>query len=546
MARLKQIRIENYKSIKEEISVNFPENNPVVLIGENNSGKSNITRAIDLIFGEFHPKFQKLDDHDHNDRNPSNEINIVAEVGGYEERLGKNGEYTCEGFTFSSKDGNNEFLATQDDGKTNPYITNPLRSELQSIVVNAERSLSYQLSYSSKFTLLSKVTKRFHSKLSEHQDVVDELKNLFEQITTTFLKVPEFSNFRENMSSMAGHVITNMAYGLELDFTSYDPSNYFRALGVNPTENGETRSFEELGTGQQQILALSFAHAYSKSFLSENLILIIDEPEAHLHPLAQKWLARTMFDMAGDGLQIVLTSHSPHFINLEFLEGIKLIRKDEDGTDIISKSRNDLLDYCLRTNSDPQKTTNETIIPFYASHSTPNILNGFFANKIVLVEGPTEELALPVYLKKVGLDVLKEGVEVINVTGKNNLAKWWRLFTLYEIPTFMCFDNDSKKGRDALKAINLPDEEIEELLTEANWNINEKFCVFGKDFEQNMRSTITNYEEVENEVSDYLGDSKHITAREVAERLEVTKDEGWENFKALAIKIQELQVDQAE
>jgi len=69
MPKLNQIIIENYRSIKGPIVINFPENTPVVLIGENNTGKTNILRAIDLIFGEYHPKYKKLEDHDFYGRN---------------------------------------------------------------------------------------------------------------------------------------------------------------------------------------------------------------------------------------------------------------------------------------------------------------------------------------------------------------------------------------------------------------------------------------------------------------------------------------------
>ncbi|MBK9344415.1 MAG: hypothetical protein IPN07_15605 [Dehalococcoidia bacterium] len=44
------------------------------------------------------------------------------------------------------------------------------------------------------------------------------------------------------------------------------------------------RSLDELGSGQEQLLALAFANAYARSFKdSGGLILLIDEPEAHLH-----------------------------------------------------------------------------------------------------------------------------------------------------------------------------------------------------------------------------------------------------------------------
>ena len=49
MPTLHKIIIENYRSIKEQVVITFPLNIPVVLIGENNTGKTNILRVVDLI-----------------------------------------------------------------------------------------------------------------------------------------------------------------------------------------------------------------------------------------------------------------------------------------------------------------------------------------------------------------------------------------------------------------------------------------------------------------------------------------------------------------
>lgn len=72
MARIRFLRIKRYRSIKEEITIKFPENEPVVIIGENNSGKSNIVRALDILFGEFWPGNKAVEDHDFWARDPSN------------------------------------------------------------------------------------------------------------------------------------------------------------------------------------------------------------------------------------------------------------------------------------------------------------------------------------------------------------------------------------------------------------------------------------------------------------------------------------------
>ena len=164
-----------------------------------------------------------------------------------------------------------------------------------------------------------------------------------------------------------------------------------------------------------------------------------------------------------------------------------------------------------------------------------------------MVEGETEELALPTYFEAVGLDTLKEGIAIISVGGKGNLAKWWRLFSILNIPTLVCFDNDSKddskslKRTEALKAIGIDDGEIEKLLTIEDWNINDKFCVFGIDFETTMKKSFKKYSEFEELERERLGSSKPIVARGVSLLLvedEIHEDDnGWKNFEILKGKI---------
>ncbi|MCX7929054.1 MAG: AAA family ATPase, partial [Patescibacteria group bacterium] len=164
MARLKSITIENYRSIKDAVTINFPENMPVILIGENNSGKSNIIRAIDIMFGEYHPKYKDFDDHDYFGRNPDDgtTIRINVEVKDFKNRIGKN-NVECIGFLFEkSKHQEPKYLAIDCYKEENKYIKNELREELSAVWISSEQNLTYQLSYSSKYTLLSKVTKAFH------------------------------------------------------------------------------------------------------------------------------------------------------------------------------------------------------------------------------------------------------------------------------------------------------------------------------------------------------------------------------------------------
>jgi len=549
MARINTLKIYNYRSIGPEITINFPKNMPVILIGENNSGKTNIIRALDILFGESHPKYKNFEDHDFYERNPNNEIKIQCEVSEFNTKLGRNLEYECRGFILIAQRGKeNQYVAIQNNNIENSYISKELREELNSILIESSQNLSYHLSYSSKYTLLSKVTKSFHEKLISDEKKVKEVKDLYSKIISIFDEVEGFKEFKKGISSVTENLIKNMTYRLNIDFSVYDPSNYFKNLRVQPKENEEIRNFDELGTGQQQILALSFAFSYAKNFM-KGLIFIIDEPEKHLHPLAQKWLAKNLFQIAESGLQIIIVTHSPYFINLKYLESIYLVKKERGATCIVNTNEEKLYRYCQAKGASKAKP--ETIVPFYNKNATPHILQGFFSNKIILVEGLTEEIALPVYLEKAGLDLLKEGIEIINVGGKGELPKWWRFFTHYQIRVYVIFDNDRKddkkgnKRKDLLETIGIESARINNLTNSDAWYIEDLFCIFGKDFEKTLRDTFKKYIELENIIKDELGDAKPLVAREVAIRLTTSDnydetDTGWEKIKNLCTQIKNL------
>ncbi len=543
MGKLTALTICGYRSIRDEITLCFPERAPLVLVGENNAGKSNIVRALDLLLGEIWPGNREPEDHEFWERNSSNgPIRISAEVEGVTgtDYYGRTFEVRALKWKYEAQASGDKctFRAVTKTGEER-YVSNEIREQCTCIVIGADRRLSYQLSYASKWTLLAKLMRKFHGALTQDSERVNRLKQKFQEVKAIFEEVMEFGHFQSGLSDQFGEMFAGMSYGLQVDFSAYDPSNFFHSLRVVPQEGGSVRTFEELGTGQEQLLALAFAHAYAKAFYG-GIVLVFEEPEAHLHPLAQEWLARKIHQMAADGLQVVVSTHSPAFLDVLGIEGVALVRKLDGATSICQLTPQQLVVYCTQRGADPARTTESRILPFYASHATQEILNGFFAKSIMLVEGMTEALTLPVFLQTVGLDVTKQGIAIIPVMGKGNLAKWWRLFTAYGIPTYVTFDNDTveDKGacrrRDALGAIGIGNEEIENVIGGEEWVIRTSYCVFGKDFEAAMRTHFSKYSKLESEACDLLGDSKPLIARYVAERLNVGDDPGWEKYRELA------------
>lgn len=314
MARLKKLIIEGYRSVGHAELV-FPDEGPLVLIGENNAGKSNIIRSIDLLCGEMWPSSHAPEDNEFYQRDRNRIIEIRAE---FSEPLGR-WEEICWRYD-SNADPEVSFGGVNYVGEIK-WMKGEEREELIAVTIGADRRLSYQLSYTSKYTMLSKLMHRFHKAMLGSRAVRDALEEVFQQTKEAFNEVAEFAAFRQSLREDFADLLRTMTHRLDVDFEAYNPVNFFHALRLQADEAGEPRTLEELGTGEEQMLALAFAHAYAKAFHG-GILLAVEEPEAHLHPLAQEWLAKKIAQMAKDGLQIILTTHSPAFVDLLNINGL--------------------------------------------------------------------------------------------------------------------------------------------------------------------------------------------------------------------------------
>jgi putative ATP-dependent endonuclease of OLD family len=398
MARLTSLHITNYRSISTQLDLILPSPGPLVLVGENNAGKSNIIKALQLLLGPFWPSNHEPEDNEFHDRDPDRPIEVIGRFGD-EDLLG--GRYQTLTWRYERNNEPPVFYKGAPGQYDRPYgyISGEDRDSCTCIVLEADRNLKYQLSYSSKWTFLSRLMHRFHSKLRDYPEIKQELESAFGQIKTSFAKIPEFQAFNANLREHFTELVSSMTHRLEVDFEAYNPANFFQALRLEASENGAPRALAEMGTGEQQVLAMAFAHAFARAFHG-GIILIIEEPESHLHPLAQQWLASQLSDMCHGGLQVIITTHSPAFVDVLNLDGIALVRKTDSSTSVVQRTIVQLVAHCVATGAPAARTTTDNILSFYKSNATPAILEGFFAKAVVLVEGPTESLSLPIYLAK--------------------------------------------------------------------------------------------------------------------------------------------------
>lgn len=515
--RLASITIEHYRSI-EHLEIHFPENRPVVLFGPNNAGKSNILSAINRILGEKYPTYIEMLDSDYfkRDKKTYPTTDIVAH---FDEPLFYD-RYNRAHKTIAVRYGNDGNLTDNrlHDGNGNKiFPTNEQRACCQSFLIDAERNIQSAFNYGSQYSLLSKFSKRVHSALStEHKE---ELSAAFEQIKSSFEKTDEFSRFFEKFSAALKGSVKGFVHSLAVDFSAYDPNNYAKSLRIYAKEGDKTRGFEEFGTGEQQVLLMAFVKAYMEVFTSEHFVLIIEEPEAHLHPLAQKWLKEYITEMCATGIQVIISTHSADFIDPAYMDGLVRVYKEGGITRAKQMTVKDLVDFCIESGASKEKTTTENIINFYSTKLFPDQLKGLFAETIILVEGPTEYYTLPVLLKRNNYSLAEHGVEIVNCEGKNSIPLFWRLFKAYGYNCFAIFDGDSDPQSSAKTFRGLIDEK-NWTVDEAQVKIADTYAYFGKDFETYFRTTIEKYSAIETEIANtYQISSKPGKAKAVAQNL---------------------------
>jgi putative ATP-dependent endonuclease of OLD family len=539
--RVERLLVQNLRSVgNDTIKIDFPKVGTLVLVGENNAGKSNITRSLDILFGDTWPSSRRLEEHDFHGRDSDGiAVRIRAHVSGIPCSYcgGEVSSFTWKHDPSSpAADGNpvTYAFACSAGYCQSTFVKKEMRTALSAAVLDADRRLDYQLSYASKFTMLSKLMHRFHERLLDDPQRKEQLADLFSQLLGQFGGVPEFAQFKKILAETAADFGQNLPYRLDVDFSAYDPSNFFRSLRVHPTLADEVRNFDELGTGQSQVLALAFAYAYAMAYgQADGTILVIDEPEANLHPLAQRWLATRLGALTAPGLQVVITTHSPHFVDLSRPENLVMVRKNVEGaTRVVQRSRVELRDYLVEHGADAERTQADTLGSFYESSATTDIVSGLFSRRCVLVEGLTEALALPELLRARGLDVLREGIAVVSAEGLGNIAKWYRLYTAMGIECYCVFDTDSdktgrnaeeltNKRRDIMAALGLDrDKGNAENMSPESLFVATTHATLSPNFEGSAKGLFGDrWMELHQEAVPFVGESKPLRARYAAQRL---------------------------
>lgn len=210
---------------------------------------------------------------------------------------------------------------------------------------------------------------------------------------------------------------------------------------------------------KEQILRTVPSEAASATENQPDLIIGIEEPELYQHPMQQRRLYSIFKDMShSDGglrsIQILYSTHSPSFIEVEEFDRIRLVRKEDKRTSV-GLIRKDKVNTALAkaAGEDPNTYTIPGLDARLYNTMNAIVNEGFFAKRLVLVEGFSDCIFLDWLIEKMKMrnELDHRGMAILPVFGKNNLAKPIVVFREIGIPVYFLFDGDRKKAESKAK-----------------------------------------------------------------------------------------------
>lgn len=170
-------------------------------------------------------------------------------------------------------------------------------------------------------------------------------------------------------------------------------------LQLEDSANGEVRH----GLGSNNLLFMACELLLLGDETEVSPLLLIEEPEAHLHPQRQLLLMQFLKDEANKGetdLQVILTTHSPNIASVLPLNSLVLIQKGKA--------------FSLAEGQTKLRKEDYRFLERFLDVTKANL---FFASGVMIVEGDAENILLPTLAKLLGRDFAKHGVSLVNVGG---------------------------------------------------------------------------------------------------------------------------------
>jgi len=471
-----KLKIKNFRAIGSEgISIDLENNNLVFLIGKNNAGKSSILFAYEMFViakkkatesDFFHKKLSnnieievwikaendsdsiEIDRLKLSKRFNQEKIAKIKKIWSTVTSEGKQKSWNVDENSWEDKNlgGFDTFL--QSTCPTPIWIKGLASSEeviklLQELV---KATIISKIKDTDAYTKAEIAVKALQKEI-EKNDYVCQIEN---QLNDAMSQI--FSDISCNLINSGEHdFIKTLGTQTNVEINQTDKPN----LGLDYHGHGTRRQFI-LSAFRQFATPLTEIQKTKAQRKGENLsiisetshlkskMLLFEEPELFLHPEAIFSVIEILYSLAEKSeFQMMVATHAPVIIDLSKSHTtlIRVVNHSNNGT-CVFQPPNTLF------NKDER---NRMIM---LNRFNPHVCEAFFADRVILVEGDTETIAVRTILERFKEEqVLKqlEHIHVVNCGSITNIPLFQKALNHFKITYYVLHDIDSKKNKDGTK-----------------------------------------------------------------------------------------------
>lgn len=444
--KLISFSVKNYRSIRNAYQIDL--SNYSVIVGPNNEGKSNILRALAFSFNVL------LDRRLARSRSfPYGHLRSNEDLSYCWER-----DYPMMLQTKSPK-GRSEFTLVFD------LSSDERKLFAKQFEVNLSKQLKIRTTLGNRFSscnivvggpakqklekqkdeVLSFITDRISLQyipaIRTTDIAVEHVKSLLAEELAALERDKEFRQHLKKIEEYQRPIIEKIASSLNDTISEFIPDvkgvqinyreSYARRLGMRceiMVDDGTETSLNTKGDGIISLTAIALLrYINSKSSSDKRIILLLEEPESHLHPKAIHSLKKVLKEISDDN-QIVISTHSPIMIDR-------------------SKYSNNIL---IKSGSATKVQSIKEIRDSLGIVVSDNLVS---AEIMVLVEGECDQIIIETWLKgksAIIANAIKDGrLAFDNLGGASNLSYKAGLYKtlLCDVVAYM---DDDKSGREAI------------------------------------------------------------------------------------------------